>query len=183
MDQPVELIPLVCPQCNTPIPAEVDEVAWVCTQCGQGFSLDEAKGLVPLDVRYAAGIPANTRGKPFWVAEGRVKIQRDTYSSSDKDTRAALQFWGQPRQFFIPAFSAPLETLLGLGMQLLNRPPNLQTGPAADFEPVILYLEDVQAAAEFIVVAVEAGRKDKLKQVEFTLQLSEPVLWILPPLE
>jgi hypothetical protein len=183
MDQPVELIPLVCPQCTTPIPAEVDEVAWVCAQCGQGLSLDDEKGLMPLEVHYAAGIAANMRGKPFWVAEGRVNMQRDTYGSSGKDTKAALQFWSQPRQFFIPAFSAPLETLLGLGMQLLNRPPNLQPGPTVGFEPVILYLEDVKAAAEFIVVAVEAGRKDKVKQVEFNLQLSEPVLWILPPFE
>jgi hypothetical protein len=183
MDQPVELIPLVCPQCSTPVPAEVDEVAWVCAQCGQGLSLDEEKGLVPLEVHYAAGIPANTRGKPFWIAEGQVSMQRDTYGSSGKDTKATQQFWSQPRRFFIPAFSAPLETLLGFGMQLLRQPPDLQAGSTAEFEPVILYLEDVKAAAEFIVVAIEAGRKDKVKQVEFTLQLSEPALWILPPFD
>jgi hypothetical protein len=183
MDQPVELIPLVCPQCSTPVPAEVEEVAWVCAQCGQGLSLDEEKGLAPLEVHYAAGVAANTRGKPFWFAEGRVSMQRDTYSSSRKDTQAAQQFWSQPRQFFIPAFSAPLETLLGFGMQLLRQPPNLQAGSKADFDPVVLHLEDVKAAAEFIVVAVEAERRDKVKQIEFTLQLSSPVLWILPPFE
>lgn len=183
MDRPVELIPLVCPSCSTPVPADVEEVAWVCAQCGQGLSLDAEKGLVPLDVRYAAGIAANTRGKPFWVAEGRVSMQRDTYSSSSKDMKAAQQFWSQARRFFIPAFQAPLETLLELGMQLLRQPPDLQAGPPANFDPVVLDLEDVKTAAEFIVVAVEAERRDMVKQIDFTLQLSDPVLWILPPFE
>lgn len=181
MDQPVELIPLVCPTCSTPIPAEANEVAWVCVQCGQGLSLDEAKGLVPLEVHCATGIAPNTLGKPFWVAEGQVSMRRDTYGSGGKDARAAQEFWSQPRRFFIPAFSAPLETLLGLGMQLLRQPPNLQPGPDVRFEPVTLYIEDVKSAAEFIVVALEAERRDKVKQVEFTLQLSDPVLWVLPP--
>jgi hypothetical protein len=29
-------------------------------------------------------------------------------------------------------------------------------------------------------MAVEAGRKDQLKSIDFELQLSKPVLWILP---
>jgi hypothetical protein len=43
-----------------------------------------------------------------------------------------------------------------------------------------MHLEDVSAAAEFIVMAIEAGRKDKLKELDFSLKLSTPVLWILP---
>jgi len=33
---------------------------------------------------------------------------------------------------------------------------------------------------DFIVVAIEAERSDKVKSVSFTTQLSAPSLWILP---
>jgi hypothetical protein len=154
-------------------------VAWACAQCGQGLLLDEQHGLVPLEIHYAAGIPPNTPGKPFWVAEGKVHLQgRQTYSG--REERDAQAFWSSARRFFLPAFSAPLETLLSLGMNSLLQPPALPPGPPAHFEPVTLWPEDLQSAAEFIIMAIEAGRKDKLKELNFTLELSDPALWILP---
>lgn len=179
MDRPVQLIALVCVKCQTRVPAQPGEVAWVCGQCGQGLLLDMNQGLVTLDVFYAAGIATNTPGKPFWVADGRVTFaQRQTYSGNED--RDAHQFWSQPRHFFVPAFDAPLETLLGLGSKLLEKPPSSQAGPAVHFEPVTLAPEDVKPLAEFIVMAMEAGRKDKLRDIQFSLELSAPGLWILP---
>jgi hypothetical protein len=178
MARPVELIPLVCLKCSTAIPANMDEVAWVCAQCGQGNLLDDEKGLVPVEIHTSAGVPANARGKPFWVVDGQVTLRRETYSGNEE--RQAQQFWQAPRRFCVPAFACPLEMLLDLGQSLLARPPALQPGPAAAFEPVILAPADVPAAVDFIVMAVEAGRKDKLKEVEFNVKLSEPVLWVLP---
>ncbi len=88
--------------------------------------------------------------------------------------------FAQPRRFYVPAFACPLETLLDLGQKLLLRPPALQAGSPAPFDPVILHLVDVQAAVDFIVMAIEAGRKDKLREVEFSTKLSAPALWVLP---
>ena len=179
MDQPVQLIPLVCTKCQTRLPAEPGEVAWVCSQCGQGLQLDVSKGLVPLEVNYAMGIAPNTPGKPFWVTEGQVTFSsRQTYSGNED--REAHNFWSQPRRFFVPAFNSPLEALLEVGSRFLMQPPVPLPGPAARFEPVTLALEDVKPLAEFIVMAIEAGRKDKLKDIQFSLELSTPVLWILP---
>ncbi len=180
MDKPIDLIPLVCLKCSTQVPAGLDEVAWVCAQCGQGLSLDEEKGLMPMQVSYSAGIAPDARGKPYWVAEGRVTLRRETYGSSGKQTDEAQRFWSQPHRFFVPAFTCSLESLLAEGTRLLLQPPALQEGPARRFEPVTLSTEDVLPPAEFIVMAVEAGRKDKLKKVDFTLQLAPAVLWILP---
>ncbi len=179
MDQPVQLIPLVCTKCQTRVPAQPGEVAWVCSQCGQGLMLDLSKGLAPLEVNYAAGIASNTQGKPFWVTEGRVAFtRRQTYSGNED--REANIFWGQARRFFVPAFTSPLENFLDLGSKLLIQPPSVQPGPPVRFEPVTLALEDVKPLAEFIVMALEAGRKDKLREIQFTLELTSPVLWILP---
>ena len=111
MDRPVELVPLVCLRCSTPIPAGIDEVAWVCSQCGQGLILDETNALQPLEVHYAAGIPQNTPGKPYWMAEGQVNaLQRETYDSGRKGGQEAEQYWSQPRRFFVPAFARGLES-------------------------------------------------------------------------
>ena len=180
MDQPIELVPLVCIQCSTAIPAGVEEVAWACAQCGQGMVLDEAHGLEALDIHYSADIPQNSTGKPYWVADGQVTMERKTYGSAGKHGKAAEQFWGQSRRFFVPAFQAPLESLLEIAKAMLLNPPRLSSGSATPLEVVTLYRDDVFTASEFIVIAIEAERKDKIKSINFELKLSKPVLWILP---
>jgi hypothetical protein len=176
--QQVELIELVCIRCKTPLPAEPNEAAWVCAQCGQGMRLDEEKGLVELVVNFASGIPNGARGKPFWVADGSVVLQRDLYSGNQ--SRESELFWNQPRRFYVPAYALPLDTLLAAGTAYLLTPPAVQLGSPASFDPVVLPIEDVHATVEFIIMAVEAGRKDMLKNVQFSLRLSDPVLWVLP---
>ena len=69
-DAAVRLIPIQCPRCQTPVPAQVDEVAWVCGQCNQGMLLSEEFGVQALDVFFSAAIPAGGQGKPFWVSRG-----------------------------------------------------------------------------------------------------------------
>lgn len=177
MGQPIELIPLVCLKCSLPVPAGPDEVAWVCSQCGQGMFLDDEKGLLPLEVCYSAAIPPNTPGKPYWFAQGKVSLQRQTYQGNQDGE--AQSFWSQPRSFFVPAYASSLEDLLAEGTRLLRQPPPLNPGSPAHFAPVILHVDDVQATADFIVMAIEADRQDKLKEVDFSLELSPPALWIL----
>jgi len=178
VDQPVSLVPLACPKCATPVPAGLEERAWVCAQCGMGLVLDEDQGLAPLTVHYSAQAKRDVAGKPFWTALGSLRLQRETFAG-DKD-RDAERFWSQPRRFFVPAFECSLETQLGLGNQMLLQPPDLLEGPAVAFEPVTIGREDVKALAEFIAMTIEAGRDDKLKEVRFALDLAEPELWILP---
>jgi hypothetical protein len=180
VDRPIELVPLVCIQCSTAIPAEVEEVAWVCAQCGQGMVLDEAHGLEALDIHYSADIAQNGTGKPYWVADGQVTMERKTYSSGGEHGNAAKEFWGQSRRFYVPAFQTPLESLLKVAKTMLLKPPRLSSASATPFEAVTLYRDDVLAVAEFIVLAIEAERKDKIKSIDFELKLSKPVLWILP---
>jgi hypothetical protein len=163
-----------------PVPAEPDQVAWVCAQCGQGMSLDYATGLKSLQVYYTAGIKPGSMGKPYWVADGQVVIKRrESYGSAGQALQDAQRLWSRPQRFFLPAYASTLEVLLAQANALLIQPPALQTGPPAPFEPVVLAVEDIQQVAEFIVIAIEAGRKDKLKSVDFSLKLGEAALWIL----
>jgi hypothetical protein len=178
VDRPVALIPLQCVQCSTPLAAQPGEVAWVCPVCGQGNLLDEKMGLERLDVHYSTAIPANGRGKPYWVALGRVALRRETFKGNQM--RDAEKYWSRPRRFYIPAFECPLDVLLPLGRRMLEQQAHLLPGSAAPFDAVVLPLKDVRSAAEFIVMAVEADRKDKLRKVEFILELETADLWILP---
>ena len=180
MDRPIELVPLVCIQCSTAIPAGVEEVAWGCDQCGQGMVLDEAHGLEALDIHYSADIAQNSTGKPYWVADGQVTMERKTYGSAGKHGIAAKQFWGQSRCNIFRQRGSRWMLLLEVAKAMLLNPPRLSSGSATPFEAVTLYRDDVLAAAEFIVIAIEAERKDKIKSIDFELKLSKPVLWILP---
>jgi hypothetical protein len=177
MEAPVKLVPLNCIRCGSPIPAGIEEVAWACEQCGQGQQLGES-GLLPLEIHYAQGLQPPKKGRPFWVCEGRVALQRDTYGRG-KSTSEAEQFWSRPRNFIIPAFTYPLDEFASQGPRWLQQPPVMQPGPSALFEPVTVPAEDVQTWAEFVVVALEAERKDKIKTLAFNLEISAPQLWVL----
>jgi len=178
MAAPVELIPLVCARCQNPVAAQSDEIAWVCEQCGQGLLLSEDQGTQLLEIHFSAALKATQKGRPFWVARGTVELDREVYGGGDRG-KDARQFWGSGRTFLVPAFTCPLEQAVQIGQQLLNQPAALQDGPAVAFEPVTMLPEDMRAYADFIVMAVEAGRPDKLKDLKFNLALDPPVLWVL----
>jgi hypothetical protein len=108
-----------------------------------------------------------------------VELSRETFDRS-REMEVAQRYWGKRRRFFVPAYTCPMDKLLNLGMYYLANPPQLEAGETVSFEPVTLSLKDVQTLAEFIVLAVEAKRKDQLKRVEINLRLDQPSLWILP---
>ena len=179
MSKPIELVPLVCTRCQTAVPAKPAEVAWVCQQCGQGLLLSEEKGTLPLAVNFAAGIPAGKLGRPFWVATGQVQVTRQIFGGGDQ-SREAQAFWQVPHRFFIPAYDLPIDQMIDFGTSLLQQNPAIQTGSPTAFLPVTLHIEDVRPAAEFIVIGIEAARKDRIKEIQFKLNLSTPELWVLP---
>jgi len=155
----------------------------VCAQCGQGLLLSDEKGAVPLEICFAAApdrarLDARGGGRPFWVVPGRLELQRKIFGGADQSS-TARQFWGPGRTFFVPAYTCTLDELVQTGTQMILQPPVLQPGPAVPFVPVTMLPEDVQPYAEFIVMGIEAGRKDRLKELQFTLDLGQPILWIL----
>jgi hypothetical protein len=177
---PIALIPMQCVRCQNPLAAQPGEVLWVCPSCGQGQLLSDTHGLLPQVVRYAAGIPQNGKGKPVWVVLGQAGLRRSSFDAFDS-RKDMEQFWAGPRQFFIPAYDLPLDQLTSTALGLLRQPATLveAANPAA-FYPVTVHPEDIQPLAEYIVLALEAERKDHLKQLDFTVKLAEPELWVLP---
>ncbi len=178
MSQPVELIPLLCARCQAPIPANPEEVAWVCEQCGQGLLLSEEKGTVPLTINFNKSLTQGSKGRPFWVASGQVTLQRRIYGGNDQG-RQAQEYWNQPRRFFVPAFDLPLDQMVDWGMRLLQQPPALEPGSPTEFLAVTLLPGDAQQLAEFIVMGVEADRPDKIREIQLSVKLDPPELWVI----
>lgn len=181
---PITLIPLLCIRCQAPVPANPGEVAWVCEQCNQGVLLDDTCGpqgpaLRPLDVFFSTKVKPGMKGRPFWVTRGQASIhRRETYKGNE--SREAGQFWSSPRLFFIPAWECGLEEILSTGAYLLKNPERMEPGGPCRFLPVTSPPEDVQALAEFLVVTLEAERRDAMKEIGFSLKLDPPQLWVLP---
>lgn len=181
MTTSVELVLLKCPRCRTPIRADEEEVAWVCSQCQQGLQLTST-GLALLTVNWAAAQPGNSKIQwlPFWVFTGTVSFsRRETYSFGSGSQPDKL--WSAPRRFYIPAFPLAIEQLQTLGADLTRRQVPLKSSQVVGtLTQCSLAPEDARQAAEFVVLTIEAAHSDKLKAVDFTLNLNEPELWVLP---
>jgi len=179
MTTSLELVLLKCLHCGTHVPAGEEEVAWVCAQCGQGMQLS-SEGLAPLTVNWAVPWPgaAQLRWLPFWVFTGTVTfLRRENYGGKSEPDK----LWSGPRRFYVPAFPASLDQLETLGADLTRKQVALQSGPAVgELKDCTLFPDDARQAVEFVVLTIEADRKDKLKTVEFRLDLGEPELWVLP---
>jgi hypothetical protein len=96
MGEAIELVPLVCSQCSTRLPAKPGEYAWVCPNCQQAMTLDEKVGLEKLWLYHQAGIPEDRLGKPFWVANARG---HPAHLSGNKGAEAQIS--GVRRVFFV----------------------------------------------------------------------------------
>jgi hypothetical protein len=178
MTASIELVLLKCIQCGTPVPAEEDEVAWVCATCGRGLLLTETE-LVPIAVHWAAA-PDGARGaqrRPVWVFDGSVEIvRRESFSGRSQ----ADDMWRNPVRLFVPAYTCPLQELEDVGARLTRQQPVLNPGPAGELKGCTLLPAEARTVAEFVVLTIEAERKDKLKSIECRLNVGPPELWLLP---
>ncbi|PKN86499.1 MAG: hypothetical protein CVU46_07465 [Chloroflexi bacterium HGW-Chloroflexi-8] len=178
MNPSIFLNPMVCPNCAMPILANVDEVAWMCSQCQRGVLLNSDNGLSQIEIHFQQSSQDIEIGFPYWVTIANVTLNRETLRGNM--TKEMLQFWQNPRTVFIPAFELEMEEMLIRAETLIKNPPALFAGEAINFKPVILSPWDLRVYIEFLVMQIEAERQDDLKQLTFELQLSDPVLWIFP---
>jgi hypothetical protein len=63
---------------------------------------------------------------------------------------------------------------------MTSNPPELTDGDPRSFLPVTLSPVDLPALIEYLILSVEASRKDKIKKIDISVALETPVLWVLP---
>ena len=181
MSLPIQLLALNCLRCATPIPAQPQEVGWVCRHCGLAQRLNVDDRLAEMKIHYQQGIPDGATGRPFWVVEAHVSFERQTQNKFLKDKyEDARAFWQTPRRFFVPAFKTGLEEMIAAGQKMVRNPPQLSDGAAVAFRPITIRPQDIGSLIDFIVIAIEAERSDDLKFLETEIQVGEPICWVLP---
>ena len=176
----MKLIMLRCPGCGAALAPGDDDLIVACNQCGAGVEL-AAEGPQTIEVQYAAARTPVDVWRPWWVFTGQVAItRRETQGGNRRDE--ALRFWSQVRQLYIPAWELSLQAVRDEGLTLLKKQPQLQSvsRPAgARLTPVVVSVSDARQLLEYLVLTVEAGRQDWLKDLQFTADVGAPELWAL----
>lgn len=181
----MKLLALRCPTCAQPLKPQNPEVVVLrCAGCGTAVSITDT-GLSPTTVQFAAAAVENFDAwVPLWLFNGRVNItSRQTQGRNKQAEQDAQQLWGYPRALYVPAWELPTEAVCQLGGDMVQRQPQFQsTAPPnqATLVEAVLTPEDALKLLEFVVFNVEAGRKDWLKELHFTIEAGTPQLWAIP---
>ncbi len=181
----MKLLALRCPQCGQKLePQQADVVAIACAHCFTAVAVHQ-NGLQPLDVYYAAPAQEHVeRWLPFWVFHGRVHIQRrDSQGGSKGADKEAAQLWQQVQRLYAPAWHLPVAQARELGSRLVQAQPLFQAIPRPDaalISETVILPEDGLKLLDFIVLTIEAERKDWLRDLKFTIEAGPPALWAIP---
>ena len=180
----MKLLLLRCPNCARPLAPDNDDVVVMCTNCFTSVSIDQ-RGVQATDVRFALPAKADERMPrwlPFWVYEGRVVIvRRETQGRADD--KAARQQWANPLRMYVPAWEISMHVAQEVGSRMIQRPPAtrfIERPEGAYMEPAVVSTGDALRLLEFIVLAIEARRRDWLKALDFRIEAGEPELWAMP---
>ena len=181
----MKLVALRCPNCTNPLAVENDDVVVLCHNCQETVAISE-KGPVKMSVRFA--IPAGQHGlgslwSPFWVFNGRVNIKRRDTQGRGSGEKESRQLWGAPRALYVPAWELSMHTAQNVGSYLIQQQPDLkevERPPEIQFTSATVTPGDARKLLEFIVLAIEARRKDMLKNLDFDLEIGQPQMMALP---
>lgn len=180
----MKLVLLRCPNCARPLTPDNDDVVFMCTNCFTSVSIDE-RGIQAAEVRFALPAKGDERAQrwlPFWVYQGRVDIlNRETQGRADD--KAVQQQWANPLRLYVPAWEISMQVAQDLGSKLIQRQPAarfVERPQGAYMEPAVVSTDDAVRLLEFIILAIEARRKDWLKALDFRIEAGDPELWAMP---
>lgn len=178
----MKLDALICPECAQWLSPKPDDIVLACPRCFTAIILENS-GLRSLSaVMHAASSSTDAAWYPFWTFQGQVQFTARETQSGDK-SKDAQQFWQTARRFFIPAWNLDMWQARDLGMELLQKPPQLtilNASPESTFHSATLSREDALKLVDFIILTLEAERKDMLRKLQFKLTIDDPTLWLLP---
>ncbi len=181
----MQLLALRCPNCTQKLEPQSNEaVVTSCPQCATAVTLHQT-GLQPTDITYAAPAAAEVDAwLPFWVYHGRVHIQRrESQGSSKGADKDAAQLWARVQQLYVPAWEIPVPQAREMGSQLVQKQPTFQTIERPDTAHIveaIITPEDGHKMLDFIVLTIEARRKDMLRNLKFEVKTTASELWAIP---
>lgn len=180
----MKLLLLRCPNCARPLAPDNDDIVYMCTNCYTPVSLTEGS-LNVAQVRFALPAEGDIRAQqwlPFWVFEGQVHIlNRETQGRSED--KASVVQWAKPLRMFVPAWEISMQVAQDVGTRLIQRQPAIRfiERPEAGYMiAAVVSPDDALSLLEFVILAIEARRRDWLKALDFRIDAGEPDLWAMP---
>ncbi|WP_420640945.1 hypothetical protein [Candidatus Leptofilum sp.] len=184
----MKLLALRCPSCAQALKPQNPEVVVLgCGNCSTAVSLSDT-GLDTIALQFAApAVETFDAWLPLWVFNGRVNItNRQTQGRNKEAQQHSEQLWGYPRRLYVPAWELPTETASQLGGDLVQHQPTFQRTSQPDtfsLVEAVITPDDALKLLEFVVLNVEAARKDWLKELQFSIEAAKPQLWAIPALQ
>ena len=181
----MKLLALKCPVCGQRLAPKHDHVVVVeCEQCSTAVSINTDTGISQTAVQYAQTKENAEAWLPMWVFDARVNItSRRTRGRDGRSEKASQALWSSTRQLFVPAWTLNMQTARQLGTKLIENQPQLQAAErpsGASMTEMIVHEEDALKLLEFIILSIEAERKDWLTDLKFDIQTNATNLWVVP---
>lgn len=181
----MQLIALKCPTCGQNLkPLSNEAVVVSCGECGTAVSLHQSS-IKAIDVQYAA--PSSNKVEawlPLWVYTGKVNIKRrESQGSSKGADKDAAKLWDAAQRLYVPAWQEPVQQARAIGSQFVVRQPTFETIEPTDgiiMTEAIVTPEDGLKLLDFIVLSLEADRKDWLEDLQFDIKTTGHELWVIP---
>jgi hypothetical protein len=180
----MKLTLLRCPNCARRLAPENNNVVFMCTNCFTSVSVSDS-GIETADIRFALPPKGDLRTQqwlPFWVYEGQVHIlRRETQGRSDG--KASDIQWARSLRMVVPAWEISMQVAQDIGSRFIQHQPVMKFVERPDdayMAPAVVTPGDALRLLEFIVLAIEARRRDWLKDIDFRIEAGAPELWALP---
>jgi DNA-directed RNA polymerase subunit M/transcription elongation factor TFIIS len=184
----MELLALKCPTCGQNLKPQSNEAVVVsCSNCKTAVSLHQS-GIKAIDVKYAAPSSDNVEAwLPMWVFKGKVNItRRESQGSSKGADKDAARLWNAANRLFVPAWQEPVRQAREIGSRFTVHQPSLESIEPTEnmvMKEATITPEDGLKLLDFIVLSLEAERKDWLEDLQFEIQTTGHELWAIPARE
>ena len=182
----MKLLALKCPVCGQRLaPQNKNALVMGCANCETAVSIDPDKGVQETTLQFATPkTPEVETWLPMWVFDAKVNItSRRARKRHGRSEKASQELWGVPRRLYVPAWTMNMQTARQLGTKLVENQPQFQSAEkpsVAKLSEMLVAKEDALKLVEFIVLSIEAERKDWLTNLQFDIQPRSTDLWAIP---
>lgn len=180
-----KLVAINCKNCGSGLMGEINDYITYCSNCGSGFEIVEGE-LTPIEINFAA--PA-LRGegeliyKPFWLIKSHINILerkatgeflKNLFGGSNNTSSGDITF-------YIPAFYCSLDIMKSLATQFTIKHP--VASPQKYNVKLIGFAygkEDAKKFSEFILISLEAEKKDTMKNFKYQIDFNSMEILGIP---
>lgn len=180
MKSDIQLVSLKCEQCGQGLSAETKAVVLYCAGCGSGFQILREQRPSRVQVYFARYNKNASQFHSFWAFDATLPMaKREAKGGFFKNPKGLMYLFEQrpALRFYVSGEMKDLTANEPLGLQLTMDQPELEfLHHQSNLPPVEITQEDARKIADYLLITSEAGQSDMLRNMEYQLQLQNPML-------